>query len=205
MYSRLSMSYFRYLWLNTVLKSVFMAALVVLPASSVICFFHKKRTHFPNERNFIFWKHLHGFTGFSIATCLLICCFSVLLARRIAFKDYEGRRDAAKKITEESKKIEKLFKKLAKASLEPETQCSVLPTLAEVIKLRDTSMMALEISVSSNTCDGSASLAVAPQSGLVTQFSFPLTLVHNFKCMYYVRVWPCLQLYLSKKCKRDFM
>ena len=68
--------------------------------------------------------------------------------RRIAFKDYEGRRDAAKKITEESKKIEKLFKKLAKATLEPETRCSVLPTLAEVIKLRDTSMMALEISVS---------------------------------------------------------
>ena len=68
--------------------------------------------------------------------------------RRIAFKDYEGRRDAAKKITEESKKIEKLFKKLAKANLEPEKLCSVLPTLAEVIKLRDTSMMALEISVS---------------------------------------------------------
>jgi len=69
-----------------------------------------------------------------------------MLSKRIAFKDYEGRRDAAKKITEESKKIEKLFKKLAKASLEPETQCTVLPTLAEVIKLRDTSMMALEIS-----------------------------------------------------------
>lgn len=69
-----------------------------------------------------------------------------MLNKRIAFKDYEGRRDAAKKITEESKKIEKLFKKLAKATLEPETRCSVLPTLAEVIKLRDTSMMALEIS-----------------------------------------------------------
>lgn len=69
-----------------------------------------------------------------------------MLNKRIAFKDYEGRRDAAKKITEESKKIEKLFKKLAKADLEPETQCSILPTLAEVIKLRDTSMMALEIS-----------------------------------------------------------
>ena len=75
--------------------------------------------------------------------------FSVFLIRRMVFKDYEGRRDAAKKITEESNKIEKLFKKLAKASLQPETQCSVLPTLAEVIKLRDTSMMALEISVSS--------------------------------------------------------
>ena len=87
--------------------------------------------------------------------------FFIFLDRRIAFKDYEGRRDAAKKITEESKKIEKLFKKLAKASLEPETQCSVLPTLAEVIKLRDTSMMALEISVSSHTCDRFASLAVA--------------------------------------------
>ncbi|CAH3195503.1 unnamed protein product [Porites evermanni] len=69
-----------------------------------------------------------------------------MLNKRIAFKDYEGRRDAAKKITEESKKIEKLFKKLAKANLEPEKLCSVLPTLAEVIKLRDTSMMALEIS-----------------------------------------------------------
>ncbi|RMX50459.1 hypothetical protein pdam_00018310 [Pocillopora damicornis] len=69
-----------------------------------------------------------------------------MLNKRITFKDYEGRRDAAKKITEESKKIEKLFKKLAKANLQPETQCSVLSTLAEVIKLRDTSMMALEIS-----------------------------------------------------------
>jgi hypothetical protein len=29
-----------------------------------------------------------------------------------------------------------------------ESQCSVLPALAEVIKLKDTSMMALEISVS---------------------------------------------------------
>lgn len=91
----------------------------------------------------------------------MIYFFSVFLARRIAFKDYEGRRDAAKKITEESKKIEKLFKKLAKASLEPETQCSVLPTLAEVIKLRDTSMMALEVSVSSETCHRLASLADA--------------------------------------------
>lgn len=69
-----------------------------------------------------------------------------MLNKRIAFKDYEGRREAAKKVTEESKKIEKLFKKLAKATLESEKQCSVLPTLAEVIKLRDTSMMALEIS-----------------------------------------------------------
>lgn len=69
-----------------------------------------------------------------------------MLNKRITFKDYEGRRDAAKKITEESKKIEKLFKKLAKANLQSETQCSVLSTLAEVIKLRDTSMMALEIS-----------------------------------------------------------
>lgn len=69
-----------------------------------------------------------------------------MLNKRITFKDYEGRRDAAKKVTEESKKIEKLFKKLAKSTLEPERQCSVLPTLAEVIKLKDTSMMALEIS-----------------------------------------------------------
>ena len=57
--------------------------------------------------------------------------------------------------------MEKLFKKLTKGSLEPETQCSVLPTLAEVIKLRDTSMMALEISVSSTTCDRLTSLADA--------------------------------------------
>lgn len=69
-----------------------------------------------------------------------------MLSKRMVFKDYEGRRDAAKKITEESKKIEKLFKKLAKATLQPEIQCPVLTTLAEVIKLRDTSMMALEIS-----------------------------------------------------------
>lgn len=68
-----------------------------------------------------------------------------LLTKRIAFKDYEVRRDAAKKITEESKKIEKLFRKLATATLEPEKKCSVLPTLAEVIKLKDTSMLALEI------------------------------------------------------------
>ena len=97
-------------------------------------------------------------------------CF-VFHARRIAFKDYEGRRDAAKKITEESKKIEKLFKKLAKPSLEPETQCSVLPTLAEVIKLRDTSMMALEISVSNDTCHRLASY------GHVTQSSSPMNVV----------------------------
>ena len=65
----------------------------------------------------------------------------------MAFKDYEGRREAAKKITEESKKIEKLFRKLATATLEPEKKCSVLPTLAEVIKLKDTSMLPLEITV----------------------------------------------------------
>jgi len=41
----------------------------------------------------------------------------------MVFKDYERKRDAAKKMTEESKKIEKLFKKLAKASLEPKAQC----------------------------------------------------------------------------------
>ena len=68
----------------------------------------------------------------------------------MAFKDYEGRREAAKKITEESKKIEKLFRKLATATLEPEKKCSVLPTLAEVIKLKDTSMLPLEITVCLN-------------------------------------------------------
>ncbi|KAK2560014.1 Exocyst complex component 3 [Acropora cervicornis] len=59
--------------------------------------------------------------------------FLHLIGKRIAFKDYEVRRDAAKKITEESKKIEKLFRKLATATLEPEKKCSVLPTLAELI------------------------------------------------------------------------
>ncbi|XP_029211438.2 exocyst complex component 3-like isoform X2 [Acropora millepora] len=77
---------------------------------------------------------------------LLLEYVRALLNKRMAFKDYEGRREAAKKITEESKKIEKLFRKLATATLEPEKKCSVLPTLAEVIKLKDTSMLALEIS-----------------------------------------------------------
>ena len=49
----------------------------------------------------------------------------------MAFKVYEGKRDAAKKITDESKKIEKLFRKLATATLEPEKKCSVLPTLRQ--------------------------------------------------------------------------
>ncbi|XP_048590659.1 exocyst complex component 3 [Nematostella vectensis] len=69
-----------------------------------------------------------------------------MMNKRIAFKNYDERKSAASKILDEAKKFEKLFTKLTGRAEEVIGKCSVLPTLTEVIKLRDTSMMALEIS-----------------------------------------------------------
>ncbi|XP_054753696.2 exocyst complex component 3-like [Lytechinus pictus] len=71
-----------------------------------------------------------------------------MLERRMTFKLYEERKEAAEKITRESDTLERLFARL-KRSEDRDTapsQCEVIPLMTEVIRMEDTSMLSLEIS-----------------------------------------------------------
>lgn len=66
-----------------------------------------------------------------------------ILQRKISFKNYEERKAAAEKICKEAEQLENLFSKLT--TTKSKDSFAVLTMLAEVIRLRDTSMMSLEI------------------------------------------------------------
>ncbi|XP_077990215.1 exocyst complex component 3-like [Glandiceps talaboti] len=69
-----------------------------------------------------------------------------LTERRINFKTYEERKAAAEKIETEADQIDSLFAKLAPDNKMESSPCQPVTMLAEFIKLKDTSMMSLEIS-----------------------------------------------------------
>lgn len=87
-----------------------------------------------------------------------------ILQRKITFKGYEERKDAAEKITRESEKLIELFKKLMPStggassrrggsvsssqglSSAAPSPLEALPLLAEVLKMKDTSLLSLEVS-----------------------------------------------------------
>lgn len=73
---------------------------------------------------------------------ILMEYLKALLSRKLAFKQYEERKLAAEKIIKETGQLEGLFGK-HKAS--DEVSFGVLPMMAEVLKLKDTSMLSLEI------------------------------------------------------------
>ncbi|CAH1772731.1 unnamed protein product [Owenia fusiformis] len=68
-----------------------------------------------------------------------------LLGRKVTFKNYEERKMAAEKICREADQLNSLFGRLS-PNFSREAPFDVLPMLAEVIKLKDTSMMSLELS-----------------------------------------------------------
>jgi len=70
--------------------------------------------------------------------------YKALFAKKIMFKNYEERSPAAEKITRESDQLSQLFKKLLRKG-QQNSPFDALPALAEFLKLRDTSMMSLEV------------------------------------------------------------
>lgn len=65
-----------------------------------------------------------------------------LLSKKLSFKTYEERKNAAEKICKESEQMGALFHKYTNKT---EDMFQVLPMLAEVLRLRDSSMMSLEL------------------------------------------------------------
>lgn len=65
-----------------------------------------------------------------------------LLSKKLSFKTYEERKIAAEKICKESEQMGALFHKYTNKT---EDMFQVLPMLAEVLRLRDSSMMSLEL------------------------------------------------------------
>lgn len=80
-----------------------------------------------------------------------------ILQRKITFKGYEERKDAAEKINRESDKLAELFRKATPPSAASSRRggstsshgslpLDALPLLAEVLKMKDTSLLSLEVS-----------------------------------------------------------
>ncbi|XP_072175892.1 exocyst complex component 3-like [Diadema setosum] len=71
-----------------------------------------------------------------------------MLEKRMTFRTYEERKEAAEKITRESDTLDRLFSRLnhsEERGMEP-SLCEVIPLMTEVIRMEDTSMLTLEIS-----------------------------------------------------------
>ncbi|KAL8558497.1 hypothetical protein ACOMHN_059238 [Nucella lapillus] len=66
-----------------------------------------------------------------------------LLSRKLSFKNYEERRTSSEKICKEAKQMKSQFLEVSPG--QNVSQFDVLPALAEVLRLRDTSMLSLEI------------------------------------------------------------
>ncbi|KAK2193648.1 hypothetical protein NP493_9g03026 [Ridgeia piscesae] len=66
-------------------------------------------------------------------------------SRKISFKSYDERFPAAEKISQEAEQLQQLFTQLIPQH-QDDSPFEALPMLAEVIKLKDTSMMSLELS-----------------------------------------------------------
>ncbi|XP_030830444.1 exocyst complex component 3 [Strongylocentrotus purpuratus] len=69
-----------------------------------------------------------------------------MLEKRMTFRTYEERKEAAEKITRESDMLERLFSHLKRSEDMGNSQCQVIPLMTEVIRMEDTSMLSLEIS-----------------------------------------------------------
>ncbi|XP_078457874.1 exocyst complex component 3-like isoform X1 [Lampetra planeri] len=66
--------------------------------------------------------------------------------RRVSFKGCEERREAAEKMEWEARQLKQLFQKLSHGPLSEDSLSDVIPALAELVRLKDTSMLCLEIS-----------------------------------------------------------
>ncbi|XP_041361118.1 exocyst complex component 3-like [Gigantopelta aegis] len=74
---------------------------------------------------------------------ILLEYLRAILARKLTFKNYDERREACDKICREARQMKDLFQEMA-----PKQNVGifdVLPAVSEVLKLRDTSMLTLEV------------------------------------------------------------
>lgn len=71
--------------------------------------------------------------------------------RKISFKTAEERRGTGQKIEKESEQIAFTFQQLAPDVPADEEYTTVLPTMAEILKMDDTLMMSLELGVGHST------------------------------------------------------
>lgn len=86
------------------------------------------------------------------------CYVQAILQRKITFKGYEERKVAAEKITKEGEQLRALFQKASTGMSSahaashrgggsaPSSPLDALPLLAEVLKMKDTSLLSLEVS-----------------------------------------------------------
>ncbi|XP_052762929.1 exocyst complex component 3-like [Mya arenaria] len=65
-----------------------------------------------------------------------------ILSKKLTFKQYEERKNAAEKMIKESEQLEFMFQKYKE---DEEVTFAILPMMAESLKLKDTSMLSLEI------------------------------------------------------------
>lgn len=77
--------------------------------------------------------------------CILKEYLKALLSRKLAFKQYDERRLAGEKLIKETEQLEILFKKYKSTISPTDSTFPALPMLAEVLKLKDTSMLSLDI------------------------------------------------------------
>lgn len=69
-----------------------------------------------------------------------------ILTKRIVFRSFEERKEGAEKITKESEQLLSLMKRLAPAILKIDSPYDILVRFAEVLKVRDTEILSLELS-----------------------------------------------------------
>jgi len=69
-----------------------------------------------------------------------------VLSRRITFREFEDRRQGATQMIEEGKKIAAIFQRLAGLPEFDKSRCAVLGSMAEVLKLKSTDIVSLEVS-----------------------------------------------------------
>lgn len=85
-----------------------------------------------------------------------------IMSRRITFRSFEERKEGANQIIEEANKIAAAFTKLAKLPELEDSPCAVLIPIAEVLKLKDSAIVSLEISgLAENYSDFRAEHALA--------------------------------------------
>ncbi|XP_064597131.1 exocyst complex component 3-like isoform X2 [Liolophura sinensis] len=68
-----------------------------------------------------------------------------LFSRKLSFKNYDERRRSAEKICTEADQYKRLIRELRPRGGQKSTLMDVLPMLSEVLKLKDTSMLSLEV------------------------------------------------------------
>eukprot|EP00795_Rhopilema_esculentum_P014160 gene14160-5161_t len=77
---------------------------------------------------------------------LVIEYVKAIMSRRITFRSFEERKDAGNQIIEEANKIAEAFTRLAKLPPLDDSPCCVLAMMAEVLKVKDSAIVSLEIS-----------------------------------------------------------